>query len=71
MVYVLYILNGYVNKKCTIFGFTCPLTLAEASIALDRSNRNKSPGVDRLTVEFYKVKYDRPGECSPEKDCLR
>ena len=20
---------------------------------------------------FYKVKYDRPGECSPEKDCLR
>ena len=21
--------------------------------------------------EFHKVKYDRPGECSPEKDCLR
>ena len=20
---------------------------------------------------FDKVKYDRPGECSPEKDCLR
>ena len=20
---------------------------------------------------FHKVKYDRPGECSPEKDCLR
>ena len=20
---------------------------------------------------YYKVKYDRPGECSPEKDCLR
>ena len=19
----------------------------------------------------HKVKYDRPGECSPEKDCLR
>ena len=21
--------------------------------------------------ESHKVKYDRPGECSPEKDCLR
>ena len=20
---------------------------------------------------YHKVKYDRPGECSPEKDCLR
>ena len=21
--------------------------------------------------KVHKVKYDRPGECSPEKDCLR
>ena len=21
--------------------------------------------------KYHKVKYDRPGECSPEKDCLR
>ena len=30
-----------------------PLTLAEVSEALRRSNRNKSPGADGLTVEFY------------------
>ena len=30
-----------------------PLTLAEASEALRRSNRNKTPGADGLTVEFY------------------
>lgn len=30
-----------------------PLTLAEVSVALRRSNRNKSPGADGLTVEFY------------------
>ena len=23
------------------------------------------------TKNNHKVKYDRPGECSPEKDCLR
>ena len=28
----------------------CPLTLAEVSEALRRSNRNKSPGADGLTV---------------------
>ena len=22
-------------------------------------------------ITCHKVKYDRPGECSPEKDCLR
>ena len=22
-------------------------------------------------IKYLKVKYDRPGECSPEKDCLR
>ena len=22
-------------------------------------------------IKNHKVKYDRPGECSPEKDCLR
>ena len=24
-----------------------------------------------ITTTIHKVKYDRPGECSPEKDCLR
>ena len=24
-----------------------------------------------MSVTTHKVKYDRPGECSPEKDCLR
>ena len=24
-----------------------------------------------ITIISHKVKYDRPGECSPEKDCLR
>ena len=39
-----------------------PLTLAEASEALRRSNRNKSPGIDGLTVEFYAQFWDRLGE---------
>lgn len=39
-----------------------PLTLAEASIALDRSNRNKSPGADGLTVEFYSHFWGKLGE---------
>ena len=25
----------------------------------------------RTIIACHKVKYDRPGECSPEKDCLR
>ena len=24
-----------------------------------------------IIISYHKVKYDRPGECSPEKDCLR
>ena len=39
-----------------------PLTLAEASEALQRSNRNKSPGADGLTVEFYSQFWDKLGE---------
>ena len=39
-----------------------PLTLAEASEALRRSNRNKSPGADGLTVEFYCHFWDKLGE---------
>lgn len=39
-----------------------PLTLAEASEALCKSNRNKSPGVDGLTVEFYPHFWDKLGE---------
>ena len=39
-----------------------PLTLAEASEALRRSNRNMSPGIDDLTVEFYAHFWDRLGE---------
>ncbi|CAM2114153.1 unnamed protein product [Caretta caretta] len=35
-----------------------PLTLAEFSEALHRMPTNKSPGVDRLTVEFYRVFWD-------------
>ena len=38
-----------------------PLTLAEASEALQRSNRNKSPGADGLTVEFYSQFWDKLG----------
>ena len=39
-----------------------PLTLAEALEALQRSNRNKSPGADGLTVEFYSQFWDKLGE---------
>ena len=39
-----------------------PLTLAEASEVLQRSNRNKSPGADGLTVEFYSQFWDKFGE---------
>ena len=39
-----------------------PLTLAEASEALRLSNRNKSPGPDGLTVEFYAYFWDKLGE---------
>ena len=39
-----------------------PLTLAEASEALQRSNRNKSPGADGLTVDFYSQFWDKLGE---------
>ena len=39
-----------------------PLTLAEASEALRRSNPNKSPSIDGLTVEFYAHFWDRLGE---------
>ena len=39
-----------------------PLTLAEASEALQRSKRNKSPGADGLTVEFYSQFWDKLGE---------
>ncbi|CAM5160252.1 unnamed protein product [Natator depressus] len=35
-----------------------PLTLAEFSEALCRMPTNKSPGMDRLTVEFYRVFWD-------------
>ncbi|CAM2103394.1 unnamed protein product [Caretta caretta] len=35
-----------------------PLTLAEFSEALRRMPTNKSPGMDRLTVEFYHVFWD-------------
>lgn len=38
-----------------------PLTLAEASEALCKSNRNKSPGVDGLTVECYPHFWDKLG----------
>ena len=38
------------------------LTLAEASEALRRSNRNKSRGIDGLTVEFYAHFWDKLGE---------
>ena len=39
-----------------------PLTLAEASEALRRSNRNKTPGADGLTVEFYAHFWHKLGE---------
>ncbi|CAM4465521.1 unnamed protein product [Lepidochelys kempii] len=35
-----------------------PLTLAEFSEALRRMPTNKSPGMDGLTVEFYRVFWD-------------
>ncbi|CAM2120302.1 unnamed protein product [Caretta caretta] len=35
-----------------------PLTLAEFSEALHRMPTNKSPGMERLTVEFYRVFWD-------------
>ena len=38
-----------------------PLTLAEASEALRLSNRNKSPGPDGLSVEFYACFWDKLG----------
>ena len=38
------------------------LTLTEASEALQFSNRNKSPGPDGLTVEFYAFFWDKLGE---------
>ena len=39
-----------------------PLTLAEVTEALRHSNRNKSPGADGLTVEFYSHFWDRLAE---------
>lgn len=39
-----------------------PLTLAEVLAALDRSNQNKSPGADSLTVEFYSHLWGKLGE---------
>ena len=39
-----------------------PLTLAEATEALRRANRNKSPGADGLSVEFYSHFWDSLGE---------
>ena len=38
-----------------------PLTLAEVAEALRRSNRNKSPGPDGLTVEFYAHFWEKLG----------
>ncbi|CAM4534079.1 unnamed protein product, partial [Caretta caretta] len=38
-----------------------PLTLAEFSEALRRMPTNKSPGMDGLTVEFYRAFWDIPG----------
>ena len=38
------------------------LTLAEATEALRRANRNKSPGADGLSVEFYSPFWDSLGE---------
>ena len=39
-----------------------PLTLAEATEALRWANRNKSPGADSLSVEFYSHFWDSLGE---------
>ena len=39
-----------------------PLTLAEATEALRRANRNKSPGADRLSVEFFSHFWESLGE---------
>jgi len=39
-----------------------PLTLAEATEALRRANRNKSPGADGLSVEFFSHFWDSLGE---------
>ena len=33
--------------------------------------KRPSPPLDSPFSPFHEVKYDRPGECSPEKDCLR
>ena len=38
-----------------------PLTLAEVAEALQRSNRNKSPGPDGLTVKFYAHFWEKLG----------
>ena len=39
---------------------------------LQNAKHRKDKIVNGLNQESYhKVKYDRPGECSPEKDCLR
>lgn len=39
-----------------------PLTLAEATESLRRANRNKTPGADGLTVEFFSHFWDILGE---------
>ena len=35
------------------------------------SGSQNSCQLNKRRISIHKVKYDRPGECSPEKDCLR
>ena len=48
------------------------LNIARARIHVERANaRLKDFKILTFIPYYHKVKYDRPGECSPEKDCLR
>ena len=49
-----------------VFGHTVrgPLKVLKESLIFNSSERINY-------LQYHKVKYDRPGECSPEKDCLR
>ena len=58
MVYVLYILNGYVNKKCTIFGFTCPLRKLES---MDNKLTQLRTGTIQLSTHDMSLHAVAPG----------
>ena len=55
------------------FPFSKPSTLISrpSNSIYEKKSNFRNFKIIHYIYTFHKVKYDRPGECSPEKDCLR